>query len=214
MAESETTILLAVFDDISSADHAVDMLWEWSESKKGAGPDAVGVLVNQHLHIDAQLIGEDSGYGEETGMALDIFEILLANDETGNAEMDQDQSSAANTLTTLLGLEEGLVKRLRRDLSGGNAILLLVPSLEDLRGSQEQLEGLGGQVAILEIPRATLFRAAALLDEDAFDDDEDYDYDYYDVDDESFEGEDFEDLEDIDEDEDFDPYGGGNGRYK
>ena len=186
MAETETTILLAVFDDISRADHAVDMLWEWSESKSGAGPDAVGVLVNQHLRLDAQLIGEDSGYGEETGMALDIFEIILSNGESGNAETDQDPSSAAKPLATLLGLEEWLVKRLRQDLNRGQAILLLVPSSEDLQGSRAQLEDHGGQITILEIPRATLFRAAALLDEDAFDDDDDYDFDYYDGDDESF----------------------------
>jgi hypothetical protein len=214
MAESETLILLAVFDDITSADHAVDMLWEWSESLKGEGPDAVGVLVNQHRRLDAQLIGDDSGYGEETGLSLDIFEILLAEENNGNIEFDLEQHSAADTLITLLGLDEALIKRLRRDLNSGQAILLLVPSADDLEGAREQLEDLGGEITLLEIPRATLFRAAALMDEDGSDDDFDFDDD---MDDEFEEDSSFnadEDYEYYDDDDDYNGQNSSNGRYR
>lgn len=220
MAESETTILLAVFDEISSADHAVDMLWEWSESVKGAGPDAVGVLVNQHLRLDAQLIGDDSGYGEETGLSLDIFEILLSDEQNGHASMDMDQPSVADSLITLLGLEETLIKRLRRELNTGHAILLLVPSSEDLEGTQEQLQDLGGDITVLEIPRATLFRAAALLDEEEMEDNyEDYDDEYEETggDGASFDDDDASseyDYDYYDDDEDFDDSNSENGRYR
>jgi hypothetical protein len=218
MAESETTILLAVFDEISSADHAVDMLWEWSESVKGAGLDAVGVLVNQHLRLDAQLIGDDSGYGEETGLSLDIFEILLSDEQSGNAFLDMDQPSVADSLVTLLALDEALIKRLRRELNTGHAILLMVPNSEDLEGTQKQLEDLGGQITVLEIPRATLFRAAALLDEEDLDDVfDDYDDDY---DETGTEGTSFDDDDDdydydyYDDDEDYDDSSSENGRYR
>jgi hypothetical protein len=212
MAESETTILLAVFDDISSADHAVDMLWEWSESLKGQGPDAVGILVNQHRRLDAQLIGDDSGYGEETGLSLDIFEILLTEEQSGDAEIDEDWQSAADTLITLLGLDNALIKRLRRDLSSGQAILLLVPNSDDLEGAREQLADLGGQITLLEIPRATLFRAAALMDGDDMDDDFDYDEDEDLYAEDSYDED--EDFEYYDEDEDYNSQNNGNGRYR
>ena len=218
MAESETTILLAVFDDVSSADHAVDMLWEWSESIKGQGPDAVGVLVNQHRRLDAQLIGDDSGYGEETGLSLDIFEILLAEEQSGSVEIDQDMQSAADALITLLGLDNALIKRLRRDLNSGQAILLLVPNADDLEGAQAQLEDHGGQVTVLEIPRATLFRAAALMDDESLDDDFDYDDDYDDEDDNAYEDESpFDENEGFgyyEDDEDYDGQNNDNGRYR
>ncbi|MFN2106738.1 MAG: hypothetical protein ACK2U0_07420 [Candidatus Promineifilaceae bacterium] len=218
MAESETIILLAVFADISSADHAVDMLWEWSESLKGQGPDAVGVLVNQHNRLDAQLIGDDSGYGEETGLSLDIFEILLASEKSGDLEIDQDFQSAADTLTTLLGLDNALIKRLRGDLSTGQALLLLVPNHDDLPGAQEQLETLGGQITLLEIPRATLFRAAALMDEDELDEDFDFDEEdpygeYEGAYNEDDDANDFYDEDSSYEDDDFDGPNN-NGRYR
>jgi hypothetical protein len=213
MAEVETTVILAVFNDISDADHAVDMVWEWSESEKGREPDAIGVLVNQDWRLDAQLIGDESGFGEETGAMLDVMEKLLDESPQETAEFDEGFAAAADALMKNLGLDVTFIKRLRQELSAGHAILLLAPRPEDVSGSREQLESLGGRTNVLTLVRSNLFRAAAALDGDSQDEEFDFgydeagDYDYPDEDEEYF------DYDDSDDD-DYEEYERGNGRYR
>jgi hypothetical protein len=214
MAESETTVLLAVFNDISEADHAIDMFWEWVEGENGSGPDAIGVLVNHESRLDAQLIGDESGFGEETGAMLDILERLLAENRLGTAEFEDSYTGGADALIAMLGLEDAFIDQLRRELNAGHAILILTPRPADLESSREQLENLDGRTTLLSLSRTNLIRAAAALDVDELDDDFEGDYDDADSYDYDYDDDEYDDDYDYDDEEYDDDYDSRNGRYR
>ena len=208
MAGQDVLVLLAVFNDITAADHAVDGYWDWSERITGNGPEAIGVLVNLERGLDAQLIGDESGFGTETGPALDVFEALLESRRPG----DEEEGMGAEQLISALSLDRNALSALRQELNLGRAILLLTLSEGELEAAKEQLEALGGRTTLHTLPRASLLQAAAALAGDDLDDDfffdEDEDEEYVVEEFEAFEEDEYA-FDDYDDDDSYTD----NGRY-
>lgn len=203
MAGKEKAVVLAVFDDIVAAENALDAYWDWMESEPGSGSEALGVLTKIGPSLDAQLVGDESGNGEDTGMALDVFEALLTESQPGD-----EYAVNSEELAKSLGIDHALVNQLRQELNRGRSLLLLAIDPEKAERSVGQLEELGGIVTTRTVTRAALIRASVALSEDDWEEEAgSYFADFAGLTGEEEVSEDYEEYEEYEDDyEDYDEW--------
>ena len=156
-------VVIAIFDDQTVAEQAVQGLRSWDQASSEIKLGAIGTIAKDGNKVKTH-VGRKTGKGASVGAILGVIAAVLSGGVTllggvGGTTLGVIGSFIKQSMQ--LTAEE--IQALGRELGGGKVAVVVVCDPVEIEPFTTQLAGTGGQVRAYDVPREAVAAISAAL---------------------------------------------------
>jgi uncharacterized membrane protein len=159
-------VVIAIFDDQTVAEQAVEGLRSWDQASSEIKLGAIGTIAKDGNKVKTH-VGRKTGKGASVGAILGVIAAILSGGVTllggvvGGAGLG---GIIGAFMKQSVHLTEEEIQALGRELDGGKVAVVVICDPNQSEATRAQLAGAGGQVRAYDVPKEAIAATEEVLE--------------------------------------------------